>query len=77
MRLLFFFLIAGGIGAAFVIMVRLRRKARRRQALQQPFSDDWVEILNKNLPPYAKLQMPSVGRLEVSNNPVDIRGPKN
>ena len=55
MQLLFFFLIAGGIGAAFVLITRLRRKARRRKALQQPFPNDWVEILNKNLPPYAKL----------------------
>ena len=55
MRLLFCFLIAGGIGVVFILMVRLRRKARRRQALQQPFSGEWVAILIKNLPPYAKL----------------------
>ena len=44
MRLLFFFLIVGGIAAVFILMTRLRRKARRRQALQQPFSDDWIQI---------------------------------
>lgn len=55
MRLLFFFLFAGGICAAYILVVRLRRKARRRHALQQPFLDEWIEILKKNLPPYAKL----------------------
>lgn len=55
MRLLLFFLVAGGIWAAYILMGRMRRKARRREALQQPFLDEWVQILKKNLPPYAKL----------------------
>ena len=55
MWLLLFLLSAGGVGAAYILMVRLRRKARRRHALQEPFSDDWIEILKKNLPPYTKL----------------------
>jgi Mlc titration factor MtfA (ptsG expression regulator) len=55
MRLLFFLFVAGGIGAAFILRIRLRRKARLRLALQQPFLDEWVEILKRNLPPYAKL----------------------
>jgi len=55
MRLLFFLFVAGGIGAAFMLRIRLRRKARLRLALQQPFLDEWVEILKRNLPPYAKL----------------------
>jgi len=55
MRLLFFLFVAGGIGAAFMLRIRLRRKARLRLALQQPFLDEWGEILKRNLPPYAKL----------------------
>ncbi len=55
MRLLFFLFVAGGIGATFILRIRLRRKARLRLALQQPFLDEWVEILKRNLPPYAKL----------------------
>lgn len=55
MRLLFFLFVAGGIGAAFILRIRLRRKARLRLALQQPFLDEWGEILKRNLPPYAKL----------------------
>ena len=55
MRLLFFLLVAGGIWAAFVLRIRLRRNARRRLALQQPFPDEWIEILERNLPPYARL----------------------
>ena len=55
MRLLFFLLVAGGIWAAFLLRSRFRRRARRRLALQQPFMDEWVGILNQNLPPYEKL----------------------
>jgi Mlc titration factor MtfA (ptsG expression regulator) len=55
MRLLFFFLLAGSICAAYILTVRQRRKTRRRHALQQPFLDEWVNILKNNLPPYANL----------------------
>ena len=66
MQLLVFFLVIGGIGTAYYVITRLRRKARRQRALRQPFSDEWLEILKKNLPPYAKL---SDGfRLELHDN---------
>ena len=48
------FLVIAGIWAAFMV-AGMRRKARRRLALQQPFREDWVEILTRNLPPYKKL----------------------
>lgn len=52
MRLVLFFLIAGGIFALSLLIVKMRRRARRSHALQQPFPDIWVEILQQNLPPY-------------------------
>ncbi len=55
MRLIFFFLIVGTLWGAFMLIVRIRRRIRRRNALKQPFSDEWVKILEKNLPPYARL----------------------
>jgi Mlc titration factor MtfA (ptsG expression regulator) len=55
MRLLWFLLFSGGMLAAYMLLLRLRRKARRRLALQQPFLDEWVEVLERNLPPYARL----------------------
>lgn len=55
MRLLIVILFAGGIWAAYYFITRYRRLTRRRLALQAPFPDNWEEILNNNLPPYAKL----------------------
>jgi len=55
MRLLILILCVGGIWAAFTIVLQIRRKIRRRRALEQPFQDGWAEILSQNLPPYRKL----------------------
>lgn len=55
MRLVIFFIVAGGVWAAYILIARIRRQARRRKALQQPFPDAWVEILKQNLPPYTRL----------------------
>ena len=55
MTLIYFFLFAGGAWAVYRLIVRMRKNARRRKALQQPFPDEWVEILKQNLPPYSKL----------------------
>ena len=55
MRLLFFFIVAGSIWAAYFLIIRMRRQARRRLILEQPFPDEWVEILKQNLPPYTRL----------------------
>jgi Mlc titration factor MtfA (ptsG expression regulator) len=47
-----------GLGAAVVggyaVMVAVRRR-NRRILLSSPFPEEWIEILNKNLPPYLKL----------------------
>ena len=55
MRFFLFLIIAGGMATLYFVMTRLRRNARRRQALQQPFPDSWIDILDKNLPPYKNL----------------------
>jgi Mlc titration factor MtfA (ptsG expression regulator) len=55
MRLVLFFIVAGGLFAAYVLITRIRHQSRRRQTLQQPFPDEWIEILKHNLPPYARL----------------------
>ncbi len=55
MRLLTVILLVGGIWAVYILINRHRRKTRRRLALQVPFPNSWEEILNNNLPPYAKL----------------------
>lgn len=54
MRLVFLFLLLGAIFVIYVI-ARMRRKARLRLTLQQPFPDEWVQILTQNLPPYQRL----------------------
>ncbi|MFC1452381.1 zinc-dependent peptidase [Verrucomicrobiota bacterium] len=43
----------GGIWAGYELISRARRRAKRRLALGQPFPDEWVQILQSNLPPYA------------------------
>jgi MtfA peptidase len=55
MHLVIFFLCVGGIWALYLLVARMRRQKRRRLALQQPFPDEWGEILKKNLPPYTRL----------------------
>ena len=55
MYLMVVIIAAAVIWVAYLFMVRLRRRARRRLVLQQPFPDEWRNILKQNLPPYAGL----------------------
>jgi Mlc titration factor MtfA (ptsG expression regulator) len=48
-------LLATGAIAAFWGMLQVARREQRRKCYAAPFPDDWVEILNRNLPPYAAL----------------------
>lgn len=50
-----FLLVSAGVWGAFVLAGGVRRRARRRLALARPFPDEWVQILQTNLPPYNKL----------------------
>jgi len=55
MKLLLVFAIVGVIaGGGYFVMVILRRR-RRRILLSSPFSQEWIDVLDKNLPPYRKL----------------------
>jgi Mlc titration factor MtfA (ptsG expression regulator) len=42
-------------GVAYVLSAGTRRRARRRAFADRPFPDEWVRILEGNLPPYRKL----------------------
>lgn len=55
MKAVLILLFAGGIGAAYMLITRARRRARLRLALGRPFQDEWVHALQSNLPFYSKL----------------------
>ena len=55
MPLFYFFLFLGFSWLIYKRIVGIRKNARRQKAIQQPFPDEWIETLKKNLPPYAKL----------------------
>ena len=57
MKLLLIFVIVGGAAVGgYVVMAFLRRRSRRI-LLSSPFSQKWVTVLEKNLPPYQKLSL--------------------
>lgn len=58
MKLPLVFTIVGAVvGGGYAIIVALRRY-KRRKLLSSPFPQDWLAILEKNLPPYRKLSSP-------------------
>lgn len=48
-------LIGAGLLVGYALGAALRRRRRRQAALEAPFPEAWVRILEKNLPPYPKL----------------------
>ena len=55
MPLFYLLLFVGGSWAVYHVIIRMRKNARRKKAIQQPFPDQWIEILTQNIPPYDKL----------------------
>ena len=54
-KLIIFFLIAGGVVWAIKFFASARRQQKRRALLRIPFPPEWSAILNRNLPPYQKI----------------------
>ncbi len=52
MKLILFFIIAGGAVWAFTFFAAVRRQRKRRLLLSTPFPPEWTGILIRNLPPY-------------------------
>jgi Mlc titration factor MtfA (ptsG expression regulator) len=55
MKLIIFFLIAGGTVWAVKVFAVIRREQKRRILLSTPFPPAWSAILEANLPPYQQL----------------------
>jgi Mlc titration factor MtfA (ptsG expression regulator) len=55
MKLIIFFLIAGGVVWAIKVFASARRQQKRRALLSTPFPSEWSAILTANLPPYQKI----------------------
>lgn len=55
MPILTVFLVGAAICVIRLIVKKIERNAKRRRALATPFPDEWVKILESNLPPYSKL----------------------
>jgi Mlc titration factor MtfA (ptsG expression regulator) len=55
MQVFLILLIAGVILILYVLSAGARRRARLRKFTQRPFPEEWIQILERNLPPYIKL----------------------
>ncbi|UCF87558.1 MAG: zinc-dependent peptidase [Nitrospiraceae bacterium] len=55
MKLIIFFLIAGGVVWAIKVFASARRQQKRRALLSTPFPPEWSSILKDNLPAYQKI----------------------
>ena len=55
MKLLLVFAIVGVIAVGGYLVMAVLRRRRRGILLRSPFSQEWIAVLNKNLPPYRKL----------------------
>ena len=55
MKILLLCIVLGGVWASYLFFTAARRRAKRSLALARPIPDEWVEILQNNLPPHASL----------------------